>query len=142
MIILKITIISEKIVVKKTHANVTANVTSTVTTADTYTDNVVKSLNYIKNNIDSNNQIIIHNINIHNNDKTIFFKYYFLLSKLTSINYITVDINTSCLLSIVQLSCIKLKVCYQILTDYVDYGTYKIHSLENLLIKYHLKDIR
>ena len=106
MIILKITIISEKIVVEKTHANVTANVTSTVTTTDTNTDNVVKSLNYIKNNIDSNYQIIIHNINIHNNDKTNFFKY------LVSINCITVDINKSCLLSIGQLSFIKLNVFF------------------------------
>ena len=62
------------IVVKKTYANVTANVTSTVTTSDTYTDNLIKSVNIIKNNIDSYNEIIIHNIHIPNNDKTKFFK--------------------------------------------------------------------
>ena len=55
---------------KKAYTNVTANVTSTVTTSDTYTDNLVKSVNIIKNNIDRNNEIIIHNINIPNNDKT------------------------------------------------------------------------
>ena len=51
------------IVVKKAYANLTANVTSSVTTSDTYTDNLIKSVNIIKNNIDSNNEIIIHNIN-------------------------------------------------------------------------------
>ena len=62
------------IVIKKTYANVTVNVTSTVTTYDTYTDNLVQLVNIIKNNIDSNNKIIIHNINIPNNDKTHLFK--------------------------------------------------------------------
>ena len=75
------------IVVKKIYANVTANVTSNITTSDTYTDNFVKSLNSIKNNIDSNNEIIIHNINIPNKDKTNFFNY------LVNIICKTVDIN-------------------------------------------------
>ena len=48
----KITEISDMIVVKKSYANVTANVTSAVTTSDTFTDNLVKSVNIIKNNID------------------------------------------------------------------------------------------
>ena len=86
----------------KTYANVTANVTSIVTTSYTYTDNLVKSVNIIKNNIYSNNEIIIHNINI--NDKTNFFKY------LVNIICKTVDINKSCVLSIVQLSFNKLKL--------------------------------
>ena len=60
-----------------------------VTTSDTYTDNMVKSVNSIKNNIDSNDDIIIHNINIPNNDKTNFFKY------LVNIICKTVDINSS-----------------------------------------------
>ena len=51
MLLSKITEISDMIVVKKTYANVTANVTSTVTTSDTYTDNLVKSVNIIENNI-------------------------------------------------------------------------------------------
>ena len=42
------------IVVKKKNSSVTVNVTSTVTTFDTYTDNLIKSVNSIKNNIDSN----------------------------------------------------------------------------------------
>ena len=62
-VIIKITEISVMVVIKKSYANLTDNVTSTVTTSDTYTDNLVKSVNYIKNNIDSNNEIIIHNIN-------------------------------------------------------------------------------
>ena len=74
----KITEISDMIVVKKTYANVT----STVTTSNTYTDNLVKSVNIITNNIDSNNEIIIHNINIPNNDKTNFFKYLVNINKL------------------------------------------------------------
>ena len=65
---------------------------------------MVKSVNIIKNNIDSNNEIIIHNINIPNNDKTNFFKY------LVNIICKTVDINKSCVLSIVQLSFNKLKL--------------------------------
>ena len=92
------------IVVKKTYANVTVNVTSTVTTYDTYTDNLVKLVNIIKNNIDSNNKIIIHNINIPNNDKTHLFKY------LVNSIFKTVNINKSCVLSIVQLSFNKLKL--------------------------------
>ena len=88
----KITEISDIIVVKKSYANVTANVTSTVTTSDTYTDNLVTLVNIIKNNIDNNNEIIIHNINIPNNDKTNFFKY------LVNIICKTVDINKSCVL--------------------------------------------
>ena len=75
MLFSKITEISDIIVVKKTYANVTAivtctvtyTVTSTVTTSDIYTDNLVKSVNIIKYYIDSNNDIIIHNINIPNN---------------------------------------------------------------------------
>ena len=63
------------IIIKKSYVNVTSNVTFTVTTSDTYTDNLVKSVDIIKNNIDSNNQIIIHNINIPNNDTTNVFKY-------------------------------------------------------------------
>ena len=85
----------------KTYANVTANVTSTLTT-DTYTDNFVKSVNIINNNIDG--KIIIHNINIPNNDKTNLFKY------LVNIICKTVYINKSCVLSIVQLSFNKLKL--------------------------------
>ena len=65
---------------------------------------MVKSVNIIKNNIDSNNKIIIHNINIPNNDKTNFFK------NLVNIICKTVDINKSCVLSIVQLSFNKLKL--------------------------------
>ena len=120
---------------KKSYANVTDNVTSTLTTSDTFTDNLVNSVNIIKNIIDSNNEIIIHNINIPN-DKTNFFKY------LVNIICKTVDINKSCVLSIVQLSFNKLKlildnvvskkIFYQILTDYVNYEIYKIHSLEHL----------
>ena len=102
MLLSKITEISDMIVVKKSYANVTANVTSTIT--DTFTDNLVKSVNIIKNNIDRNNEIIIHNINIPNNDKTNFFKY------LVNIICKTVDINKSCVLSIVQLSFNKLKL--------------------------------
>ena len=75
MLLSKITEISKLIVVKKAYANVTANVTTTVTNSDTFTDNLVKSVNIIKNNIYSNNEIIIHNINIPNTDKTNFFKY-------------------------------------------------------------------
>ena len=104
MLLSKITEISDMIVVKKSHANVTANVTSTITTSDTFTDNLVKSVNIIKNNIDSNNEIIIHNINIPNNDKINFFKY------LVNIICKTVDINKSCVSSIVQLSFNKLKL--------------------------------
>ena len=136
MLLSKITEISDMIVVKKSYANVTANVTSTVTTYDTFTDNLVKAVNIIKNNIDSNNEIIIHNINIPNNDKTNLFKY------LVNIICKTVDINKSCVLSIVQLSLntlklildnvVSKKICYQILTDYVNYEIYKIHSLEHL----------
>ena len=138
MLLSKITEISDMIVVKKSYANVTANVTSTVTTSDTYTDNLVKSVNIIKNNIDSNNEIIIHNINIPNNDKTNFFKN--LVNSICK----TVDINKSCVLSIVQLSFNKLKLIldslmwsqkklfYQMLTDNVNYEIYKIHSLEHL----------
>ena len=59
MLLSKITEISELIVVKKSYANVTDNVTSTVTNSDTFTDNLVKSVNIIKNNINSNNEIII-----------------------------------------------------------------------------------
>ena len=62
MLLSKITEISDMIVVNKTYGNVTANVTSTVTNSDT--DNLVKSVNFIKNNIDRNNEIIINNINI------------------------------------------------------------------------------
>ena len=102
--------------IKKSYANVTANVTSTVTTSDTFTDNLVKSVNIIKNNIDSNNEIIIHNINIPNNDKTNFFKY------LVNIIFKTVDINKSCVLSIVQLSFNKLKL----ILDNVLYKNYFI----------------
>ena len=69
---------------------------------------MVKSVNIIKNNIDSNNEIIIHNINIPNNDQTNFFKY--LLYILVNIICKTVDINKSCVLSIVQLSFNKLKL--------------------------------
>ena len=65
---------------------------------------MVKSVNIIKNNIDSNNEIIIHNINIPNNYKTNFFKY------LVNIICKTVDINKSCVLSIIQLSFNKLKL--------------------------------
>ena len=104
MLLSKITEISELIVVKKSYANVTSNGTSTVTNSDTFTDNLVKSVNIIKNNIDSNNEIIIHNINIPNNDKTNFFKY------LVNIICKTVDINKSCVLSIVQISFNKLKL--------------------------------
>ena len=92
------------IVVKKSYANITVNVTSTVTTSDSYTDNLVKSVNIIKNNIDSNNEIIIHNINIPNNNKTNFCKY------LVNIICIIVNINKSCVLSIVQLSFNILKL--------------------------------
>ena len=63
------------IVDNKIYVNVTVNVTSTITTYDTYTDNLVKSVNIIKNNIDRNNEINIHNINIPNNDNTNFSKY-------------------------------------------------------------------
>ena len=132
MLLSKITDIGDMIVVKKIYANVTAN----VTTSDTYIDNLVKSVNYIKNNIDSNNEIIIHNINIPNNDNNNFFKY------LVNIICKTVDINKSCVLSIFQLSFNKLKLIldnlsqkklfYQMLTDYVDYEIYNIHSLEYL----------
>ena len=107
MLLSKITEISDMIVVKKSYANVTANVTSTVTTSDTFTDNLVKSVNIIKNNIDCNNEIIIHNINIPNrsNDKTNFFKY------LVNIICKTVDINKSYVsISIVHLSFNKLKL--------------------------------
>ena len=106
MLLSKITEISELIVVIKSYANVTSNVTSNVTTSDTFTDNLVKSVNIIKNNMDSNNEIIIHNINIPNNDKTNFFKY------LVHIICKTLDrpINKSCVLSIVQLSFNKLKL--------------------------------
>ena len=89
MLLSKITEISDMIVVKKSYTIVTANVTSIVTTYDTYTDNLVTSVNIIKNNIDSNNEIIIHNINIPNNDQTNFFKY------LVKIICKTVDINKS-----------------------------------------------
>ena len=75
MLLSKTTEISDMIVVKKAYANVTANVTSTVITSDPILTILVKSVNIIKNNIDSNNEIIIHNINIPNNDKTNFFKY-------------------------------------------------------------------
>ena len=127
MLLSKISKISDMIVIKKSYANVTANVTYTVTISDTYTDNLVKSINIIKNNIDSNNEIIIHNINIPNNDKTNVFKY------LVNIICKTVDINKSCVLSIVQLSFNKLKlILYNVVTDYVDYEIYKIHSLELL----------
>ena len=92
------------IIVKKTYANVTSTVTTSDTTSDTYTDNLVKSVNSINNNIDSNNEIIIHNINIPNNDYPNFFKY------LVNIICKTVDINKSYVLSIVQLSFNKLKL--------------------------------
>ena len=103
MLLSKITEISE-LIVNKSYANVNAKVTSTVTTSDNFIDNLVKSVNIIKNNTDSNNEIIINNINIPNYDKTNFFKY------LVNIICKTVDINKSCVLSIVQLSFNKLKL--------------------------------
>ena len=92
---------------------------------------MVKSVNIIKNNIDSNNEIIIYNINIPNNDTINVFKY--LVNSICK----SEDINKSCVLSIViKLSFNKLKLIldnvvskklfYQILTDY---EIYKIHSL-------------
>ena len=96
MLLSKITEISYMIVVKKSYANVTDNVISTVTTSDTYTDNLIKSVNIIKNNTDSNNKIIIHNINIPNNDKTNFFKYLVnIICKTLDINKIICIINSS-----------------------------------------------
>ena len=59
---------------KLIHASVTPNVPYTVTTSDTYIEHLVKPVNYIKNNIDRNNEIIIHDINPPNNDKTNIFK--------------------------------------------------------------------
>ena len=103
MLLSKITEISDMIVVKKLYANLTANVTFTVTNSDKYTDNLVKLVNFIKNDIDSNNEIIIHNINIPN-DNINFFKY------LVNIICKTVDINKSCVLSIVRLSFNKFKL--------------------------------
>ena len=70
---------------------------------------MVKSINIIKNNIDSNNEIIIYNINISNNDKTNFFKYLLNIICKTVHRYL-VSINKSCILSIVQLSFNKLKL--------------------------------
>ena len=71
-----------------------------------------------------------------NNVKTNFFKY------LVNIICKTVDINKSCVLSIVRLSFNKLKLIldnvvskklfYQMLTNYVNHEIYKIHSLEYL----------
>ena len=110
MLLSKITYIIDMIVVNKSYANVTANVTSTVTTSDTFTDNLVKLVNIIKNNIDSNNEIIIH-YKIPNNDKTNFFKY------LVNIICKIVNINKSCVLSIVQLSFNKLKLILDIVVS-------------------------
>ena len=86
------------IVLKKTYANVIANVTFTITTYDTYIDNFVKSVNSIKNNIDRNNEIIIHNINIPNNEKKIFLNKTNFFKYLVNIICKTVDINKSCVL--------------------------------------------
>ena len=126
------------IVVKKSYANVTANVTSTVTTSDTYTDNLVKSVNIIKNNIDSNNEIIIHNINIPNNDTNNFFK------NLVNIICKTVDINKSCVLSIVQLSFNKLildnVVSKKIILSNIN-RLCKLRNLQNLFIRTSLDEI-
>ena len=140
MLLSKITEISDMIVVKKSYANVTANVTSTVTNSDTFTDNLVKSVNIIKNNIDSNNEIIIHNINIPNNDKTNFFKY------LVNIICKTVNINKSCVLSIVQLSFNKLKlildnvVTKKIILSNVN-RLCKLRDLQNSFIRTSLDEI-
>ena len=140
MLLSKITEISDMIVVKKSYANVTANVTSTVTNSDTFTDNLVKSVNIIKNNIDRNNEIIIHNINIPNNDKTNFFKY------LVNIICKTVDINKSCVLSIVQLSFNKLKlildnvVSKKIILSNVN-RLCKLRDLQNSFIRTSLDEI-
>ena len=140
MLLSKITEISGMIVVKKSYANVTANVTSTVTNYDTFTDNLVKSVNIIKNNIDNNNEIIIHNINIPNNDKTNFFKY------LVNIICKTVDINKSCVLSIVQLSFNKLKlildnvVSKKIILSNVN-RLCKLRDLQNSFIRTSLDEI-
>ena len=31
----------------------------------------------------------------------------------------------------------QYKLCYLMITDYVDYEIYEMHSLENLYVKYH-----
>ena len=128
------------IVVKKSYSNVTANVTSTVTNSDTFTDNLVKSVNIIKNIIDINNEIIIHHINIPNNDKTNFFKY------LVNIICKTIDIKKSFVLSIVQLSFNKLKlildnvVSKQIILLNVN-RLCKLRDLQNSFIRTSLDEI-